>query len=118
MEGLGEFENGMFTRADFVGLIGDYVTLYAPHETDYSLIRYTVAVPQSKRSDPEQLIKELFNARSLPERTVPPLPEGVGEEDVLSIKLCGPVAVVDLSSNFHKQCAELDERNTSWFTPW
>jgi germination protein M len=110
VEGLGEFENGMFTRADFVGLIGDYVTLYAPHETDYSLIRYTVAVPQSKRSDPEQLIKELFNARSLPERTVPPLPEGVGEEDVLSIKLCGPVAVVDLSSNFHKQCAELDER--------
>ncbi|MGI6151946.1 MAG: GerMN domain-containing protein [Christensenellales bacterium] len=110
VEGLGEFENGVFTRGDFSSLIGDYVTLYAPHETEYSLVRHTVAVPQSKRSDPAEFIKGLLNARSLPKGTVPPLPEGVGEEDVLSIKLCGSVAVVDLSSNFHARCAELDQR--------
>lgn len=110
VEGLGSFEKGAFTRADFAGLIGDYVTLYAPHERDYALIRYTVAIPQAQRSNPEVLIKELFHAGNLPEGAMAPLPDGVGEEDLLSIKLCGSVAVVDLSSNFHARCAELDER--------
>jgi len=110
VEGLGRFENGVFTRKDFAGLIGDYVTLYAPHESAYSLIRYTVAVPQAERSDPEKLLRELFGARSLPDGAISPLPEGVGEEDVLSIKLCGSVAVVNLSGNFLARCAELDQR--------
>lgn len=110
VEGLGDFEDGEFTRSDFSGLIGDYVTLYAPHETEYSLSQYTAAVPQSKRSDPAELLKELFNARALPEEAVPPLPKGVGEDDVLSIKLCGSVAVVDLSGSFRSRCAELGQR--------
>ncbi len=110
VEGLGDFEGGEFTRSDFSNLIGDYVELYAPHESDYSLIQYIAAVPQSQRNNPVRLIKELFNSRDLPKDAAPPLAKGVGEDEVLSIKLCDSVAVVDLSGSFFSRCTTLGER--------
>jgi len=110
VDGLGDFVNGEFKRSDFSGYIGDYITLYAPDAADYSLVQYTAAVPQSESGDPERLLKELFSGNSLPDGAALILPDGVGEQDVLSIKLCGSVAVVDLSQNFLAGCSKLDER--------
>lgn len=106
LEGLKLTGDSLLRRSEFSSLIGNNATLYLPDEDKGRTKAVEACLPQRKSEDAESILQELFNGS----QTRAPLLEGLDGSIVNSAKLCGNVAVVDLSADFDEACQQLTDQ--------
>ena len=96
-------------RRDFSGHVGSPARLYLANDAGELVLR-EAALSQGEARSPRALLSALFSGEAAAALGASrPVPEGLGDTDILGVRIRDGVATVNLSARFYSACQALGE---------
>ena len=109
-------EESLLTKEMFIENIGQIVTVYMPNSDLEYLLKIDFAMSQSRYNDPTERVLEIISADGdYKTNTSKIIPEGITQDDILSVVVHDSCCFVNISENFYEKLKVLPYNNRRMF---